>query len=420
MPVYAYVARDRDGRSLTGTVEAANSALAAGKVRAQGLEVERVRAIEVPAVAAEPGPSEDRSGQGGLAESLLYPIASGVPLKALAVFYRQFATLIQAGIPAYQALESLERQTANPRLRSILRECQQHALAGGPISEVMGRHRSVFGDLQLEMVRAAEHGGMLESMLHRIADYLEQELALRRLISRLTLYPKLVALAALLILGGSFFGDFTPAISKLIIGAMGRGEYGVLQYLADTLGVLAVVGIVAFSAVAVCRVTLFRSPEASAAYERLKMAIPGIGGVVRGFALAKFGRAFGALYAAGLPLTASIRVAGRASGSQHLAQAAERAVLAAERGAQISEAFRATGAFPPLVLDMLRTGEQTGNVDTMMGKVSEYLEGEASSRANQYAHVFSVAVYLLVAVLVGAAVISFYTGYAGSLLGGGM
>ncbi|HSV72354.1 MAG TPA: type II secretion system F family protein [Chthonomonadales bacterium] len=420
MPVYAYIARDREGRTQTGTVEAANSALAAGKVRARGLQVERVRAVDEPPRRPVHAAETPASASRGVAEVLIFPVASGVPLKALSVFYRQLATLVNAGLPIYQALESLGRQTSNARLQSILKECQQHTLEGGPISDVMRRHTSVFGELQIEMIRAAEQGGMLDTMLHRVADYLEQELALRRLVSRLTLYPKLVALVAVLLLGRSFFGDFTPAISKLVIGSMGRGGYSVMQYLLDTVGFLALLAAAVFAVVAVCRVTLFQSLEARAGYERLKIAIPGVGGVVRSFALARFGRAFGALYGAGLPLNASIRTAGRASASVHLALAAEHAVLATERGATISEAFRGTGALPPLVLDMLRTGEQTGNIDAMMNKVSEYLEGEASSRAHLYAHVFSVALYLLVALMVGAAVVSFYTGVGSSPLGEGM
>ncbi len=407
MPEFTYIARDRAGKTVQGTISAANSALAVGKVRELGFTPERVRAIEFR---REPGSISRR-----FAENFIYPVSSGVPLKDLAVFYRQFATMINAGIPLYQALVTLEGQARNPRLAGILRDCQKQVQEGGRLSEVFAAYPWVFSELQIEMIRAAEHGGLLDQMLLRIADYLEQEMALRRLISGLTLYPKIVAISALFILGGRFFMDGIPAFSKLIIGAMGKMDYGIVDYLKDTVLLLIIGGLVVFGCVAFCRIFLFQSDSARESYERFKMSLPGIGTVARGFALAKFGRAFGAMYAGGLPLNTAIRVGGNASGSKMIGRATARAILATERGAGLAEAFRETGVFPYLVIDMLHTGEQSGNVDAMMTKVAEYLENEAESRARLYSHIFATAVYLTVAILVGVAVIRFYMGYAGGM-----
>jgi len=410
MPEFNYTARDRTGKTVVGTVYADNSALAVGKVREMGYEVEKVRAID---------PRPQRVGLGRLfAENFIYPVVNGVPLKELAAFYRQFATLIDAGIPLYQALVTLEGQTRNRRLQGILRDCQAQALAGGRLSDVMAAYNWVFSELQIEMVRAAEHGGLLDQMLRRIADYLEQELALRRLISRLTLYPKIVAIVALFILGRSFFTDFTPALSRLIIAMMmGSGGYTLWNYLNDTVFFLFWVGLVVFAIVAFCRLVLFRSESAREGYERFKMSIPGVGSVVRQFALARFGRAFGAMYAGGLGLNTAIRVGGNASGSRMIARATGRAMHSAERGATLSQAFRETGVFPNIVIDMLHTGEQTGNVDAMMTKVAEYMEGEAEAKAHLYSHIFAITVYLIVAICVAIAVVGFYGGMAGRIGG---
>lgn len=410
MPEFAYVARDAAGRVVEGTVSAPNSALAAGKVRALGYVPERVRRVEEGAA---------QSAANAVARNVIYPVASGVPLKDLVTFYRQFATMISAGIPLYQSLVSLEGQSRNPRIASILRECQEHVQAGGRLSEVFERYPWVFSELQLQMICAGERGGMLEQMLQRIADYVERELAMRRLISGLTLYPKIVLFSALFILGRSFFVDFTPAVSKLIIGQIGRGSYSPLDYLNDTVLFLVEIALVLFAAMAVSRILFFRSPAIREGYERLKMSLPGVGGIVRGFALARFGRAFSAMYAAGLPLNDAVRVAGDASGSHLVAQAARQAVLSAEQGVPLSHAFAQTGVFPRMVLDMLRTGEQSGNVDAMMNKAADYLESEAEGKARLAAHLFATGVYLLVAVLVGFAVIRFYMAYAGGAAAGG-
>ena len=340
-------------------------------------------------------------------------MASGVPLKDLALFYRQLATLVSAGMALYQALVALEGQTRNARLRSILQESQAHVVGGGRLSDVFERHRYVFTELQIALLRAAEHGGMLEDALKRLAEYLEQELALRRMISRLTLYPKLVLLSALFILGRSFFTDGMPAFSKLIVGSMGKTDYTGWDYFVDTALVLVVLGAVLLAVMAVARTVLFRSPAAREMWERLKLGVPGVGGVAKSFAATRFGRAFGAMYGAGVTMGAAVRVAGQASGSRLIASAVERAMDRVERGEPLSSALSSAGVLPPLVLDMLRTGEQTGNLDTMMTKAADHLEGEAETRAHQYSHLFATGVYLLVAILVGFAVVSFWTSYAG-------
>ena len=403
MPDYAYTAKDRNGRPVEGTIAADNSALAAGKLKEMGLALERVRAVAYK----RPKPNLGQI----FVETFVYPVSSGVPLKELVVFYRQFATMINAGIPLYQSLATLEGQTKNRKLKEILGECQRQVERGGKLSEVLSSYPWVFSELQLEMIKAAEHGGMLDRMLLKIADYLEQEMELRRLISRVTLYPKIVVLTALLVLGKGFFIDLMPAIAKLIVGSFfGLGDYGLWEYLNDTVFFLLFVGLAIFAVVAFCRIVLFQSDSARETYERFKMSIPAIGPAVRGFALAKFGRAFGAMYSAGLPLNAAVRVAGRASGNATFARATARIIDSVERGGSVSQAFRETGVFPKLVIDMLHTGEQTGNMDAMMEKAAEYLENEASTRAHMNAHIFATVVYLIVAIMVAYAVISFYAG----------
>jgi type II secretory pathway component PulF len=407
MPDYTYTARDRSGRPVEGTIYAENSALAAGKVREMGFQPERVRAID---------PARPKVGLGRLfAENFIYPAVNGVPLKELALFYRQFSTLISAGLPLYQSLMSLEGQTKNGKLKEIIRNCQLQVQAGGKLSDVFANYNWVFSELQIEMIRAAEHGGMMDRMLLRISDYLEREIALRQMISRLTLYPKIVLFVALMILGKSFFLTGLPAFSRLVLGMMGKGDYGAMEYLNDTLIFLAVLLLLVFGVVAFCRIVLFQSPTAQESYERFKMSIPGLGVVVKKFALAKFGRAFGAMYEAGMPLQVAIRVGGNASGSKVIAHATRRAWAATERGAILSQAFRETGVFPNMVIDMLHTGEQTGNVDAMMTKVAEYLEGDAETKAHMYSHIFAAAVLLLVLILVGFAVIRFYMQMAGNI-----
>ena len=413
MPDFSYTAKDRTGRTIEGTIQAANSAIAAGRVREMGYEVEKVRALD-PRAAREGSRMRSTAQPIGqrAKENLVYPVSSGVPLKDLAVFYRQFATMIHAGIPLYQSLSTLEGQTRNQKLQEVIRSCERQVEMGGKLSDVFNAYPWIFSEIQIEMIRAAEQGGLLDEMLNRISDYLEQEIKLRRLISGLTLYPKIVVFMAWMILGIRFFTDGLPAFSKLIIGSMKpEFKYGLTDYLVDTVFSMLIVGGIIFGIYAFCRIVLFQNEDARERYEQIKMGIPGLGQVAKKFALARFGRSFGAMYAGGLPLNTAIRVGGDASGSRIIQAATQRALTSIERGSVLSQAFRETGVFPPIVLDMLHTGEQTGNVDEMMVKVSEYLEGDAEAKAHLYSHIFAAAVGLLVAILVGMAVIRFYMGY---------
>ena len=400
MPTYNYTAKDRTGREVQGEIFAENSALALGKVRELGFEPDKIRATVAP---------KPTTGYGRrFAEYFIFPVSNGVPLKDLAQFYRQFATMIQAGIPLYQSLTTLVNQTRNPRLKEILIACDKQVASGGKLSDVFQHYNWVFSELQIEMIRAAEYGGGLDSMLLRIAGYLEQEMAFRNMIKRVTLYPKIVVFAAIMILGKSFFTTLMPAFSMLIIGGMGKAEYSVMNYLSDTVFFILIVGLIVFGIVAFCRIVLFQNEATQEKYEQLKFRTPLVGKVSRGFALAKFGRAFGAMYEAGLPMSAAIRIGGNASGSKMIARACRKAVLATEKGAVLSDSLRSTGVFPHMVLDMLHTGEQTGNVDAMMNKVADYLEADAEARAYQSAHIFAAMIGLFVGAAVGYAVIRFY------------
>lgn len=420
MPEFNYLAMDRNGKRVEGTINAENSALALGRLRAMGLEVEKVRlagGAETRRMEKTVRLSPQKEGMGahsqGVMETFAYPVVSGVSLSVMAQFYRQLAALINAGMPIYQALNSQLGQTHNSRLAKIIREMMHSVENGRRISEVMERHPSVFPDVQLEMVRAAEQGGMLEMILSRIADYLEQEIQMRHLISQLTLYPKIVAFVAVMILGKSvLFGGGMPAISAWVLTG------NTMNYLNNTLIFLAELGVAAFFIVAFFRIVIFRSEYAKELYERIKFVIPGVGDVARKVALARFGRAFGALYGAGVGLNAAIRAAGAASGSRIVHRASLAGVEAANRGELLSETFRQTGVFNTIVIDMLHTGEQTGNIDHMMNKVAEYLEGEAETKAHKIAHIFSVVLYLIVAFLVAQSIIGFYSSYAKSVVGG--
>ena len=195
-------------------------------------------------------------------EKLIFPILSGVAIKELAPFYRQFAALINSGIPLFQTMVALEASTQNARLKAVAVAGQRRVQEGGKFSEVMTAHPWIFDPMQCHLVRAAEMGGMLDETLKRIADYVEHELAMRRLISRETLYPKIVLFVALMILGPGGMMGGSMAFVNLVMGTLSP-----VQYLMQTIGFMLLCLGVIFAVTTIFRLSIFNAAGARAGWD---------------------------------------------------------------------------------------------------------------------------------------------------------
>lgn len=339
-------------------------------------------------------------------EVMIYPVMSGVVVKDLAAWYRQFATLIGAGLTLYRALSALEENTKNPKLKEIAREASRQVEAGGRLSDVMAAYPWVFSPMNMEMIRASEEGGMIDQVLRHLADYVEHELEIRRMIARETMYPKIVIFVAVMILGRSGLTGGPLAVVGLVLGGGGGG------YLANTVGFAGAILLAVFAAYATFRLFLFNMPGVREGYDMFKIRIPVLGNIVKMFALARFARAFAALYRGGFTIPSALDIAGRASGNAVVEKVARDAVRVAEHGGLVSDHMRRTRLFPAMIMDLFQTGETTGNLDVMMDKSADYFESEAKVKSHQAALIFGVFIFLCVAIMVGFAVISGYTGLA--------
>ncbi len=360
-------------------------------------------------------PDEKQSIALRFKEAFVYPVISGIVLKDLVAYYRQFATLINAGMPMYQALIGLEGQTRNRRLREATRLAAMHVQRGGRLSDFMASQPTVFPRLHVEMIGAAEKGGMLDSVLRQIADDVEHELQMKRMLLVEILFPTATLIAAFMLLGAHFFVDGMPAISKLVLGSMGKQAYTFMDYLNDTIFFALKMLIPAFFVVALFRLVLFRLPTVREIYDTAKTVIPGIGGVIKGFALARFMRIFAALYRTGFTMSTALGIAGEAAGNVLLRNAALKAVVHAERGGLISDELQRSGFVPEIALNMIRSGETSGNLDELLTKSAEYFEEECKVKSRQLGVAFGVVVLLLVGMLVMFALIRFYGGYASTI-----
>jgi type II secretory pathway component PulF len=435
MPTFEYQAQGTDGNVVTGLVFGQSLDSAARELTTKGMQVLKIGvashpgdplagvpaseptpnipretasyAEEPPSVysvpvsghRAEGPPTEQRSY---MATSVWGPVAGKVGLTHLAFFFRQLATMLEAGVPIVQSLGTLANQSRSPKLREIIQEIRGHVEAGRPISAGLQRYPEVFGAVIVSLVRAGEKGGFLDDSLSLVADYLDREIQLRNLYRRVTFYPKLQVAASIVIV----------LATNWIIRSLGKtGGLASPLTEASTWFVLVplIIGIFLFLRVGLANFMV------KYIWDSVTTNLPFLGKTLRQLAMAKFGRAFGALYRGGVSIPESLTLAADACGNEYLRSRMQPAYRRLETGAGLTETLRSTGAFSPIVMDMIDTGERTGNLDHMLNKMADFYEDEAATRSTQTGLVVGVVLGLAVAVYIGYVVISFYTGHYSGL-----
>lgn len=421
MPIYDYRATSADGRHHTGSLYGRDPESVARELGTKGFAVtalwesgspptatpdpsvnptstESPRSTEVPVSEPVP-PAVGWEGPPGappvaprswVATSLLGPVVGRVGLPHLSFFFRQLAVMLGAGVNPVQSLETLAVQSSSPKLTAIIRELSGHALAGRPLSAGLQRYPEVFSPLMVSLVRAGETGGFLDDALRQTADYIEREIALRNLMRRTTFYPKLVVGASILIFvaANAIIRSLAPQSPVSLSSPLTQAATWVI--LAPVL-----VGLFLFLRVGLA------NPRIKYNWDLFVSVLPWIGKTSRQFAMAKFGRGLGALYQAGVPIPEAIRLASDACGNEYLRARLRPATIRLEGGEGIADTLQATGVLSPIVMNMLATGEKTGNVDQMMTKMAEFYEGEAEVRSVQMGWALGVAALLTVAVYIG-------------------
>jgi len=315
--------------------------------------------------------------------------------------------MVTAGMSLTSSLQVLQKRPLAGRLQRFFADAVHATSAGKPFSEVVKRYTDLFSPLVAAMVEAGERSGRLDEMLGQVADYLEREQQLRRLISRETFYPKILLAAVVLI----------PLGTQMFITWFSRGTAAAITVLIKTVAAaLFIVGVPLAALIVIYR-QLRATSQGAEKIDRFKVHVPVLGAVVRKLALAKFARALSAGYRSGVPFSEAVTLAARATGNRAICATILQAVPKVEKGMPLSESLAGSGLIDAMVLRMLQTGEQTGNVDTMMDNVADHFEAEAETSIKK-ATVLIVPIAVIVfggIVLYMAA--NFYLGYYGSLLG---
>jgi type IV pilus assembly protein PilC len=389
---FTYKARNRQGEILQDQMEGPDTMTVASQLRQQGLLVIDVKEQSVAQ------------------KDILEPFKK-VKLGDLVVFSRQFATMINAGLPIVRALYILSEQTENPKLKEVVVDVRKDVEAGLALSEALEKHPKVFNKLYVEMVRAGEIGGILGGVLLRVADQLEGDQELRRKVKSAMSYPTIVLILA--ILAASFMLIFIVPVFATMFEDLGgtlplptRVAMGLSDILTSIFGVFLYAGMIA----GVFGFLRWKNTEnGRRIWGRVSLRIPfKIGDVIHKVALARFARTLGTLSAAGVPILQALEITGSSSGNWVVENALFKARDAIRQGIPIYKPLEEDTVFPPMVTRMIAVGEETGDIDGMLGKIAEFYESEVDATVKALTSIIEPLMIVVVGGIVGGIIIAMY------------
>ena len=390
MAEFVWEARARTGEVRRGIMEAADVTMVESRLRAQQLNPVKVKKK----------PKEFH-----------IEIGSPVSDKELVVFTRQFATMIDAGLPLVQCLEILAAQGDNRRFNQILKDIKGHVEQGATFSDSLRRHPKVFDDLYVNLVQAGEAGGILDTILQRLSVYIEKRVKLKRQVRSAMVYPSAVLAVAIIVIfvlltwvipafQGMFadFGgeDTLPGLTLLVIGV---SEWFVGNIFFILLGVFAVVAAVTYS---------YRTKGGKEFWHRLFLTAPILGPVMRKIAVARFTRTLGTLLSSGVPILDAMSIVGKASGNVIVEQAVNVTADRIREGRTMAEPLAETKVFPSMVVQMIGVGEQTGALDQMLNKIADFYEDEVDVAVAALTSLLEPLMMVVIGGIVGFILIAMY------------
>ncbi len=394
MAVFRYSAKDNTGRLISGVIEADTDASVVDRLRDMGFFITKLeRTVE----------------RGDVLQALQGMF--GVGLKDLAIFSRQFATMVNSGLSLVRTLSILEQQTSNQRLKQIIVQVRVDVEAGRPLSDSMGRHPKAFSSLYVNMVKAGETGGVLDEVLERVSIFLEKEQALRSKVKSAMVYPILLTVAAL---GGLFFMTMVilPQFESLFkeLGAGGTLPLPT-QIAISVSAAIRQFWWLGFIISAVLFYALRRyiaTPAGRERYDRFKLRMPIVGELNRKIVVARFSRTLGTLIASGVPIMQALEVVAKAIDNMVIGNAVDAVRSSIREGQTIAIPLQFSGVFPPMVVQMVKVGEETGALEQMLDKVADFYDVEVETTVASLTSMLEPLLIIFMGVIVGAMVIALY------------
>ncbi len=395
MAVYAYSAINDRGLESDGTITASDLTAALEQLRQKGLLAQKIGEVAEPTISA---------GK----EIRLF--GSGVKGKSLQVFSRQLATMIESGLNVVTSLSILEEQTDDRALAEIVGQVREDVESGKLLSEALARHPRVFSRLYVAMVEAGEAAGILDIVLDRVAVQMEKQHKIKSRVKGAMVYPVIVLCFSILTLNAmllflvpifvKIFAQLNgqlPPLTRAVVGAsnMMRGYWFVII----PFWIAAVFGFFYWK----------RTETGRQLWDRLRLRFPmRIGATVRKITLARFARTLATLVAAGVDIIRALEITGQAAGNWVYENALLDVRNRVREGASIAQPLLEHAAFPPMVAHMVKVGEETGELDTMLGKIADFYEEEVDTAIGALTSIVEPVLMILVGLMVGVIVIAMY------------
>lgn len=388
MPTFTYEAKTRTGEVRTGTMEADDEAAVGQRLRQQQLQ---------PVKVAKKGFSFNFGGGGS------------VTTKDLVIFTRQFSTMIDAGLPLVQCLDILGSQIENPAFARVLRTVKNDVEGGLTFSDSLAKHPRIFDHLFCNLVRAGEIGGILDTILQRLAAYIEKNAKLVRQVKSALTYPIGVMFIAVAVIAVMMifviptfeamfkeFGGELPGLTQTVINASHFFVNNVFLLIGGTVGSL-----YAFA-------YWKRTPNGTRVIDRALLQFPVIGGVMRKIAVARFTRTLGTLLSSGVPILDAMEIVAKSSGNYIIEQGIMTARAKIAEGKNMAEPLAETQVFPSMVVQMIAVGEQTGALDTMLNKIADFYEEEVDVAVSAMTSLLEPIMMVFIGGSVGTMIIAMY------------
>ena len=418
MPAFGYVALDIHGKEVKGVLDAANVNIATAQLRDMGYFPTTIK--EQSGVAGKGAPARGRKAGGGMQFNIKIPgLTTRVGINNLMTFTRELATLIDAGLPVVRSLNILKEQSKQGALKDILTDVVENIEGGSSLSEALARHPKTFSKLYVNMIRAGEVGGVLEQVLDKTAQFLEKDVSLKRKIKGAMMYPILVTVAIVGILSvimivvipqfistlADLAGDAPlPVPTQILLNAVnlitGKQIPHVPNFVWVTIGIILLVTIY--------KIVVGKFIKVKYIVDMLKLKIFIFGPLVKKATVARFARTFGTLITSGVPVLQALNIVKDTSGNEVLSKSVVMIHDAVREGESIARPMEESKFFPPMVINMVDVGEETGALDNMLIKVADSYEEDVDVAVEGLSSLMEPILIIIMGVIVGFIVIALY------------
>jgi type IV pilus assembly protein PilC len=390
MPVFTYTAKTRSGTVQKGVIEAADRNNAVSLLRQRQLVVTGMRAK-----------SKDIG--------IKLPGSGGIKAKDVVVFTRQFATMIEAGLPLVQCLDILSRQAENKTFGETIAKVKLGVESGESFADALRKHPKVFDNFYANMVEAGEAGGILDTILNRLANYMEKARALKGKVKSALVYPAAIVSIAILVV--IFLMTFViPVFAEMFEGFGGvlPAPTRLVMYLSDLTKQYILYAIPLVGTLIYLFTRFYKTDRGRLLIDSLLLKSPVFGPLIQKAAVAKFTRTLGTLISSGVPIIDGLNITARTAGNKVVENSVLAVINGVKEGQSLAEPLDKEAIFPPMVVQMIQVGESSGALDSMLDKIADFYDEEVDAAVSALTSLLEPALMVFLGVTVGFIVVAMY------------